>query len=139
MHWASGYFDNGDLSTRDVHSLPYGVIPTNTTYGHMLPEERTSTVDAAAIVRSESLLSQRFQEEFFEQTKSVLCAPSSLPLFEVRLLYGDAVSWSIIYSVWKMEEMAQEAKIRTFQAAVLKGKNTFVSLVRLVMGFNTFL
>lgn len=138
MHWASGYFDNGDLSVKDVHYLATNVIPKNTTYAHMSPEERASTVDDRAMARSENPLCQKFQKEFLEQTRRVLCdrtIKTSLPLLQVGLLYGNSVSWSIIYAAWEIEKMAQEGTVGTVKSSVLKGKNTFVSLVVLRQSF----
>ncbi|GJJ10600.1 hypothetical protein Clacol_004827 [Clathrus columnatus] len=129
MHWASGYFDNGDLSLQNVHALPYDVFPTETTFAHMSIDERASTVDSRPMFRSETILGGRFQNEFLEQTRRTLCDHTlrvSLPLMEVRLLYGDSVSWSIVYAVWEVEKMAREADVRTVESIVLNGKNTFM-------------
>ena len=137
--WVTGYFPHPALESRRFETIILASVPNPPrvrTFKDATPKELAGMIDLSAAERGDSAVGD---EAFWPTTRAL----TERKLFskEVRDLWGTGVAFSMIYgdanvvtviwTVWKLEEMAERSGI-PLKVKKIPGANHFVSIMVII-------
>jgi hypothetical protein len=125
--WVSGYFQHGDLTTRDSNVI--SVVPSTSRLPSIwtfTTEEKEDMIEAGP---SQELAVAFSTEQQANMIHRQVCFEVNelLPKMKHVFVTGDATVAEVIQSWWCMEEECQQHGAENIQFVVVPGANHFVS------------